>query len=160
MRTFTTIHTPLGELSLTAEDGALTGLKLPGAPEPRDHERDDATLPEVRSELEAYFAGEAIAFSTEPRMRGSAFERRVWREVAAIPCGETASYGEIARRIGHPDGARAVGLANARNPVAIIVPCHRVIGSDGSLTGYAGGLERKRWLLDHEAGVTALPLAH
>ena len=160
MRTFTTLDTPLGELTLTAEDGVLTGLKLPGAPEPRDHARDDAALPEVRAELTAYFAGEAVAFTTAPRVDGSAFERRVWREVSAIPCGETASYGEIARRIGHPDGARAVGLANARNPVAIIVPCHRVIGSDGSLTGYAGGLERKRWLLDHEAGVTALPLAH
>jgi methylated-DNA-[protein]-cysteine S-methyltransferase len=89
-------------------------------------------------------------------MAGSAFERRVWSALQEIPYGESTSYGELARRIGEPAAARAVGLANARNPIAVIVPCHRVIGADGSLTGYGGGLTRKRFLLDLEAG--ALPL--
>jgi methylated-DNA-[protein]-cysteine S-methyltransferase len=89
-------------------------------------------------------------------MRGSDFERRVWNALLEIPYGESTSYGEIARRVGEPGAARAVGVANARNPIAVIVPCHRVIGADGSLTGYGGGLARKRFLLDLEAGALAL----
>src|SRR4029079_11873399 len=103
-------------------------------------------------ELTEYFRGERTGFSLELAPVGSEFQRRVWSELLQIPYGETRSYGEIARALGDPGRAREVGWANARNPIAIVVPCHRVIGSDGSLTGYAGGLERKRHLLDLESG--------
>jgi methylated-DNA-[protein]-cysteine S-methyltransferase len=108
-------------------------------------------LDTAAAQLREYFAGERTAFDLPLRPLGNAFEQRVWDELLRIPYGETASYGEIARRIGYPDAARAVGRANARNPIPIVVPCHRVIGSDGSLTGYGGGLERKRALLALEA---------
>lgn len=111
---------------------------------------------DVRDQLDQYFAGERREFDIQLDLVGNSFELSVWDALLRIPYGETPSYGEIARRIGAPSGARAVGLANGRNPVAIIVPCHRVIGADGSLTGYGGGLERKRFLLDFEAGVTSL----
>jgi methylated-DNA-[protein]-cysteine S-methyltransferase len=110
----------------------------------------------VRDQLGEYFAGERTDFDLRLAASGNAFERRVWRALEEIPYGETVSYGEVARRIGRPDGARAVGLANGRNPISIVVPCHRVIGANGSLTGYGGGIERKRFLLDLEAGVGAL----
>jgi methylated-DNA-[protein]-cysteine S-methyltransferase len=101
--------------------------------------------------LSAYFAGDLAAIAALPvATRGSAFQRLVWRALRAIPCGETISYGELARRIGRPGSARAVGLANGSNPVSIVVPCHRVIGADGGLTGYGGGMHRKAWLLAHE----------
>jgi methylated-DNA-[protein]-cysteine S-methyltransferase len=99
-----------------------------------------------------------VEFDLPLDMRGTDFQRNVWEALLTIPYGETRSYGEIAKQIGRPDRARAVGAANGSNPVSIIVPCHRVIGSDGSLTGYGGGLPRKRWLLDHEAGVGSLNL--
>jgi methylated-DNA-[protein]-cysteine S-methyltransferase len=104
-------------------------------------------------QLEEYFAGQRTAFDLPLAASGSPFEEAVWGAVATIPYGETRSYGEVARAVGRPDRARAVGSANARNPVAIIVPCHRVIGSDGSLTGYGGGLERKRALLELEGAL-------
>ncbi len=119
-------------------------------------QRDDAQFTEVGEQLEQYFAGTRREFDVALELRGNSFERAVWDALLQVPYGETTSYGEIARRVGHPDAPRAVGVANARNPVALIVPCHRVIGSDGSLTGYGGGLERKRFLLDLEAGVTQL----
>src|SRR5439155_15741518 len=105
---------------------------------------------EAAIQLEQYFAGERTEFDLDVEVDGTPFERRVWDAVRAIPYGETATYADIARRIGRPSAFRAVGRANGRNPVAVIVPCHRVIGSDGSLTGYAGGIEMKRALLDLE----------
>jgi methylated-DNA-[protein]-cysteine S-methyltransferase len=113
--------------------------------------RDDAALSEARAQLQAYFAGELRGFELPLAAEGTPFQQRVWRALCDIPYGETISYGELARRIGQPAAARAVGLANGQNPIAIVVPCHRVIGANGSLTGYGGGLERKRWLLAHES---------
>jgi methylated-DNA-[protein]-cysteine S-methyltransferase len=105
----------------------------------------------LTSRLAAYFAGELHAIDSLPvETAGTAFQREVWRALREIPCGTTLSYGELARRIGRPAAVRAVGLANGSNPIGVVVPCHRVIGSNGSLTGYGGGIERKRWLLDHE----------
>jgi len=105
----------------------------------------------LRARLAAYFAGDLHAIDTLPvEAGGTDFQREVWRALREIPCGTTVSYGELARRIGRPNAVRAVGLANGSNPIGVVVPCHRVIGSNGSLTGYGGGIERKRWLLDHE----------
>jgi len=107
--------------------------------------------------ISRYFAGELSAIDQIPVVTGGTpFQRAVWQELRNIPCGTTTSYGELARRIGHPTAVRAVGAANGDNPVAVVVPCHRVIGANGSLTGYGGGLERKRWLLDHETRPTRL----
>ncbi|MBY0274228.1 methylated-DNA--[protein]-cysteine S-methyltransferase [Candidatus Binatia bacterium] len=107
--------------------------------------------------LESYFAGATTALDgVHVATSGSDFQRRVWRELRAIPAGTTISYAELARRIGQPSAVRAVGLANGQNPVGIVVPCHRVIGSDGSLTGYGGGIARKRWLLTHEGALSAV----
>jgi len=146
---------PIGQLTLTAVEGVLTGVHMNEqrhAPTlPPYCERDDAGLADVVAQLEAYFAGELTDFDLPMEMRGTDFQRRVWAGLREIPYGETISYGELARRVGSPGASRAVGLANGRNPVGIIVPCHRVIGADGSLTGYGGGLERKLWLLEHEA---------
>ena len=105
---------------------------------------------DVAAQLDAYFAGELTTFDIEVNLIGTPFQMVVWAHLREIPYGETISYGELARRVGNPNASRAVGLANGRNPVAIIVPCHRVIGANGSLTGYGGGLERKSWLLEHE----------
>ncbi len=111
---------------------------------------------DLRAQLADYFAGHRQVFDLPLTMTGSPFQRRVWRALQDIPYGETISYGELARRIGVPSAARAVGVANGHNPVCVIVPCHRVIGADGSLTGYGGGLERKRLLLELEAGVLTI----
>jgi methylated-DNA-[protein]-cysteine S-methyltransferase len=113
---------------------------------------DDDVFAVLRDQLTEYFAGERRAFDLPLALRGTEWELRVWRALLEIPYGETRSYGEIARGVCTVRAARAVGLANARNPIAVVVPCHRVIGADGSLTGYGGGLERKRFLLDLEAG--------
>jgi methylated-DNA-[protein]-cysteine S-methyltransferase len=114
----------------------------------------------VASRLEAYFGGDLAALDgIEVELEGTDFQRRVWAELRKIPAGQTISYGELARRIGRPRAVRACGRANATNPVGLVVPCHRVIGADGSLTGYAGGIERKKWLLEHERRYTALPAA-
>jgi methylated-DNA-[protein]-cysteine S-methyltransferase len=151
----TTIPSPVGPLALTVDDdGALTrvGFGAGGV-------SDDARFERVVTQLTEYFAGRRIDFDLDLRPDGgSPFERRVWAALLEIPYGETASYGEIAARIGHPGKARAVGRANGRNPIAIVCPCHRVIGSDGSLTGYGGGLENKRTLLDLEAGALTLAM--
>jgi methylated-DNA-[protein]-cysteine S-methyltransferase len=101
-------------------------------------------------QLKEYFAGTRRKFDLRLRMQGTDFQQRVWRTLTEIPYGETWSYGQLAKHIGSPNASRAVGLANGRNPIAVIVPCHRVIGADGSLTGFGGGLPRKRWLLTHE----------
>jgi methylated-DNA-[protein]-cysteine S-methyltransferase len=151
----TTIATPIGPLAVTvADDGAVTRIDF-GAGD----DSDDPRFRTVVAQLREYFAGERSDFDLPLRPDGgSPFEQRVWRGLLEIPYGETASYGEIAARIGHPGKARAVGRANGRNPIAIVCPCHRVIGSDGSLTGYGGGLETKRALLDLEAGALTLAM--
>ena len=113
---------------------------------------DAKRLREAQRQLEEYFAGERTEFSLPLESHGTDFQQRVWRALRAIPFGTTISYGELARRIGNPRAVRAVGLANGRNPISIIVPCHRVIGANGTLTGYGGGLERKRFLLALESG--------
>jgi methylated-DNA-[protein]-cysteine S-methyltransferase len=152
--TTTTMESPVGTLTLTAVDGRLTGLHMDGqrhAPtSSEDWERDDDGLAAVVDQLEAYFAGSRETFDVPLDLHGTDVQRRVWAGLLEIPYGETMSYGELARRVARPGASRAVGLANGRNPVAIIVPCHRVIGADGTLTGYGGGLDRKVWLLDHE----------
>jgi methylated-DNA-[protein]-cysteine S-methyltransferase len=170
------LETPLGTLALVADDaGRLRALGfLEG------HSRKDSQLPSYAeklggslsrasdpygfcSRIHAYFAGDWAAIRGLPvAARGTPFQKSVWRALVEIPCGETRSYGDIARSIGNPAAVRAVGLANGANPIGIVVPCHRVIGANGTLTGYAGGVERKRWLLAHEqrAGQNLeLPLA-
>jgi methylated-DNA-[protein]-cysteine S-methyltransferase len=151
----TTIPSPVGPLALTVDDdGAVTRIGF-GA----GHVSDDPRFDGVVTQLTEYFAGRRTDFDLDLRPDGgSPFERRVWTALLDIPYGETASYGEIAARIGHPGKARAVGRANGRNPIAIVCPCHRVIGSDGSLTGYGGGLVNKRTLLDLEAGALTLAM--
>jgi len=155
---YSTLTTPIGDLLLTADDGgALTGVHLPNRhPDTVGWERDDAGLGDARRQLSEYFAGERTAFDLPLRPAGAPFQLRVWEALQRIPYGETASYGEIARELGAPGAARAVGAANGRNPIAIVVPCHRVIGTSGSLTGYGGGLACKRALLDLEVGRAAL----
>ncbi|MEO7795423.1 MAG: methylated-DNA--[protein]-cysteine S-methyltransferase, partial [Thermoanaerobaculia bacterium] len=117
---------------------------------PTDTRPDDGPFVETRRELEAYFAGELREFSLALAPEGTLFRQKVWRALLDIPYGATESYGALAQRIGLPQAARAVGLANGRNPISIVVPCHRVIGKNGALVGYGGGLERKQWLLAHE----------
>jgi len=147
----TVIPSPVGPLQARSHDGALIALsmhrRLAAGPD-----ADDPVLSHAAEQLEAYFAGELTEFDLPLALHGNPFERRVWAALLEIPYGETTSYGELARRIGAPTAARAVGLANSRNPVGIIVPCHRVIGANGKLTGYAGGLDMKRALLDLESG--------
>jgi methylated-DNA-[protein]-cysteine S-methyltransferase len=156
------IESPLGELLALGEDGALCGLHMLEGRRPvalrSAWRRADDRFGDARAQLEEYFAGERTSFDLELRMDGTDFQRLVWRGLRDIPYGETISYGELADRIGCPGAARAVGLANGQNPIAVIVPCHRVIGANGTLTGYGGGLERKRLLLDLEAGVASLPV--
>jgi methylated-DNA-[protein]-cysteine S-methyltransferase len=117
---------------------------------PRQTRADDGPFREARRQLDAYFAGELREFNLELAPDGSPFRQRVWRALGDIPYGATESYGALALRIGLPQAARAVGLANGRNPISIVIPCHRVIGKNGALVGYGGGLERKQWLLSHE----------
>ena len=149
-----TLESPIGPLTLTARDGVLTNLSMHQqrhlSPPPVDAVNDDAWFKDVAAQLDAYFAGELSTFDLEINLLGTPFQLGVWRELSEIPYGETISYGELAHRVDNPNASRAVGLANGRNPIAIIVPCHRVIGANGSLTGYGGGLERKTWLLEHE----------
>jgi methylated-DNA-[protein]-cysteine S-methyltransferase len=148
------IDSPLGPLLLAAENGAVTMLwmsPLPTRDDPPSQGADRAVLDETAAQLDRYFAGSLTAFDLPLGLRGTPFQRRVWLALQEIPFGETISYGELAASIGKPGCARAVGLANGQNPISIIVPCHRVIGSNGKLTGYGGGLDRKAWLLDHEA---------
>ncbi|MGQ0578990.1 MAG: methylated-DNA--[protein]-cysteine S-methyltransferase [Betaproteobacteria bacterium] len=158
MTTFYTIfESPIGTLLLMSDGRSLIGLhtdadKHRPAMQP-EWIRDEAGAPyaEAKAQLRAYFEGRLTKFDLPLAPHGSEFQLRVWQELRGIPYGETISYAELARRIGQPQASRAVGHANARNPISIIVPCHRVIGADNSLTGYAGGLERKRMLLAHEA---------
>ena len=159
MITYDLVPSPVGSLLVSAEDEGLTSVWFAphegriGADWVRDRGGTDVasrTLASARAQLEAYFAGSLRAFDVPLAPTGTPFQLRVWEALRRIPFGETISYSTLARRIGSPDAVRAVGAANGRNPLPIIVPCHRVIGADGSLTGFGGGIERKRWLLDHE----------
>lgn len=141
------IPTPIGHIAICEEDGAICaidftegGLYPPATP----------LLAEAARQLTAYFGGTLTEFDLPIRMEGTAFRMQCWQALRTIPYGETISYGEQAKRIGNPKAVRAVGGANHRNPISIVVPCHRVIGADGSMTGYGGGVDRKTWLLDHE----------
>ena len=157
---YTTLESPIGELLLLGDRDALHGLYMQEGRTAitlrRDWQRSDEPFAAARAQLAEYFDGRRITFDLPLVMDGNEFERRAWRALQDIPYGETITYGEQARRIGAPAAARAVGTANGRNPISIVVPCHRVIGANGSLTGYGGGLARKRVLLDLEAGVHAL----
>lgn len=149
-----TLATPLGPLTLVSDGTALTAATFDPArlgPDAEALEAPDAVLDAARAQLTAYFDGEAVAFDVPLRLGGTPFQERVWAALCAIPHGETVSYGTLAARVGMPKGAQAVGAANGQNPVAVVVPCHRVVGADGALVGYAGGLDRKRALLDLES---------
>jgi methylated-DNA-[protein]-cysteine S-methyltransferase len=150
------LRSPIGDVLVVADDdGVLAGLWFADRhPLPEGSRR--APLPAVGEQLDAYWAGDLREFTVPMRFSGTAFQRAVWEALAAVPYGTTLGYGELARRIERPAAARAVGAANGQNPISIIVPCHRLIGSTGSLVKYGGGLERKRWLLAHEsAGIPA-----
>lgn len=158
---YTHFDSPVGPMLLTSDGAGLAGLYM----EEHKHGEDiqegwtlsDDTPPfaEVKRQLTAYFDGTLTEFDLPLAMRGTPFQQRVWDELTTIPYGTTISYGELARRVGNPNACRAVGLANGRNPISIIVPCHRVIGSNGKLTGYGGGLPRKAALLSFESSVRA-----
>ena len=156
MKQHTVIDSPYGPLTLVADDGVLCGLYMVGQrhrpPEENFGERDDTLFEEAEAQLKAYFAGELKEFTLELRMAGTPFQRSVWGQLRQIPYGETRTYGELAEALGNMGASRAVGLANGKNPIGIIVPCHRVVGANGSLTGYGGGLDRKKRLLDFEGG--------
>ncbi|WUH93143.1 methylated-DNA--[protein]-cysteine S-methyltransferase [Streptomyces sp. NBC_00433] len=156
----TIMDSPIGPLTLVTREGGLAGLYMTQhrhmPPEetfgPRVDTADLPVLARTTEQLTAYFAGETTAFDIDLSTSGTPFQRRVWAALRDIPYGETVSYGELAAVLGQPTASRAVGLANGKNPISIIVPCHRVVGADGSMTGYGGGLERKRWLLSFENG--------
>ncbi|SEG34812.1 methylated-DNA-[protein]-cysteine S-methyltransferase [Actinacidiphila yanglinensis] len=159
--TETVVHTlvdsPCGPLTLVAREGELSGLYMTDQRHrpPAENFGPRADLPafdDAEEQLAAYFAGELSAFDLDLNMVGTPFQKRVWSALRDIPYGETVTYGELAEVLGRPTASRAVGLANGRNPIGVIVPCHRVVGADGSLTGYGGGLARKQWLLDLERG--------
>jgi methylated-DNA-[protein]-cysteine S-methyltransferase len=152
---YRTIESPVGFITVAGdEDGAITAIRMEDQAHPptgmEDWDPAPDAFPDAVAQLDAYFAGELTEFDLRLRLEGTDFQRTVWAGLCEIPYGETSSYGELAARIGRPKASRAVGLANGRNPVAIVVPCHRVIGASGSLTGYGGGLDRKQALLDLE----------
>jgi methylated-DNA-[protein]-cysteine S-methyltransferase len=158
----TTIDSPLGDLLALSDGDHLTGLYLPdhkGGPTPdASWQEADALFVELRNQLTEYFAGERHEFDVPLRLVGTPFQQQVWQQLTRIPYGTTITYAELARRIGSPAASRAVGAANGRNPISILVPCHRVVGSSGNLTGYAGGVDKKEWLLGMEreaAGVNS-----
>ena len=153
---WSTVESPIGPLLLTADDDGITGVHMDGGAHGPSHPRADwvedaPRFAEACRQLEEYFAGDRTDFDLPLKPLGTPFQQEVWAALQTIPYGEVRSYGEIAAQIGRPSASRAVGLANGRNPIAVIVPCHRVIGASGLLTGYGGGLHRKRLLLDLEA---------
>ncbi len=158
-----TVDSPIGELLLAGDGERLQKLHMQSGRRPTrvgtNWVLDSEPFADLCAQLDEYFAGERRDFDVDLDPRGTEFELRVWRALRQIPYGETESYGKLAERIGRPGHARAVGAANGRNPIAVVVPCHRVIGADGSLTGYAGGLDRKRLLLDLEAPLAQLDLS-
>jgi methylated-DNA-[protein]-cysteine S-methyltransferase len=161
---WTMIDSPLGPLLLTADETGISGVIMDADMDERIEPstgwvEDPARFEEARRQLAEYFAGRRTEFDLPLSPAGTAFQREVWAALQTIPYGQVRSYGEIAAQIGRPGASRAVGLANGRNPIAVIVPCHRVIGASGALTGYGGGLRRKRLLLDLEAGLAQPALA-
>jgi methylated-DNA-[protein]-cysteine S-methyltransferase len=147
------LDTPIGPLKVSVNGrGAVTAVTFT---DDQVGETAPDAAPAVH-QLEEYFKNERRVFELDLEPEGTDFEQRVWKELLEIPFGATDTYGAIAHRLGDPDASRAVGFANARNPIAIVIPCHRVIGADGDLTGYAGGLHRKKWLLSHESGQRTL----
>ena len=155
---FRTVDSPVGPLTLAGQGRRLMHLRMVDQTYEPKHDRwepDDEAFPDAVEQLEAYFTGDRTEFDLELDLVGTEFQRRVWAALLTIPYGETRSYGEIARQICSPGAFRAVGLANGHNPIGIIVPCHRVIGSNGSLTGYGGGIDRKRALLELEKSRTS-----
>ena len=164
MTVYSTMASPVGELLLTADDAGLTrvyferhlhGDRIDPSWRPAADGAGPAAevLSETRRQLDAYFAGRLTTFSLALAPSGTPFQQRVWAALRGIAFGRTVSYAEVACRIDAPDAVRAVGAANGRNPLSIIVPCHRVVGSNGALTGFGGGIERKRWLLQHEGAL-------
>jgi methylated-DNA-[protein]-cysteine S-methyltransferase len=157
------LPSPIGTLTLVNTDGVLSGLYMTQHAGGPDREvfgaRTNCGFEATVEQLEQYFAGTRTEFTLPLAPRGTPFQRRVWDVLTTIPYGETRSYAQVAAAVGNPSAVRAVGLANGRNPISIVVPCHRVIGSDGSLTGYGGGLARKRFLLDLERA-TGQPALH
>jgi len=153
-------ETPIGLVRLVEQDGAITRVDLSScdgfAARESGQAGTSALLRSALQQLQEYFAGTRMTFDLPLRPAGTAFQRQAWQALCAIPYGQTRSYAQQARAVGRPTATRAIGAANGRNPIAIVVPCHRVIGSDGSLTGYAGGEPVKRWLLQHE-GAQKLP---
>jgi methylated-DNA-[protein]-cysteine S-methyltransferase len=151
---YATTNSPIGELILFGDGETVTSLLMNGDGTFDDRKggltHDQAAFADAIDQLDEYFAGERDEFDLPLQPEGTEFQRAVWSALEQIPFGETRSYGEIAAAVGRPKAARAVGMANNRNPIAVVVPCHRVIGAGGALVGYAGGLERKTWLLDHE----------
>ena len=142
--------TPFGAMGLAEEDGAIRRLYLPNSPTPRLMCHETPLLAEGRRQLTEYFSGTRRRFDLPLAPEGTAFQTQVWAALKDIPWGETRSYGQVAQAIGNPKASRAVGSANHRNPIPILIPCHRVIGADGSLVGYGGGLDLKRALLSLE----------
>lgn len=152
------VDSPVGPLTLAGQRGRLQHLRMVNQTYEPSHDgwqRDDDTFSDAVTQLAEYFAGDRVDFELDLDFGGTQFQRQVWNALLTIPYGETRSYGEIARQVGSPGAFRAVGLANGHNPIGIIVPCHRVIGANGSLTGYGGGLERKKMLLDLERSRSA-----
>jgi len=156
--TFMTMKSPLGPLHLYGRGDELVGVWMRAEPVPDAVPGRSHALELTADQLAEYFAGKRREFDLPLAPRGTGFQEKVWRALLAIPFGETRSYGEIAKAIGRPSASRAVGAANGRNPISIIIPCHRVIGSTGELTGYGGGMDNKRWLLDHERAQRSLTL--
>jgi methylated-DNA-[protein]-cysteine S-methyltransferase len=151
------VDSPLGPLLLTSDGAGLTGLYTDQhgrLPTDLGH-RADEEFADARTQLEEYFAGQRDDFDLPLTAPGTPFQRAVWQALRQIPYGSTMTYREVAEEVGNPKAVRAVGSANSRNPISIIVPCHRVVGSDGKLIGYAGGFSAKRWLLDHELATAA-----
>ncbi|HUP27066.1 MAG TPA: methylated-DNA--[protein]-cysteine S-methyltransferase [Chloroflexia bacterium] len=159
MTYYDTLDSPLGSILLTSDGQALTGLYLSEHKHGEEvrpgwlHNDNTPPFADVKAQLAAYFSGTLVDFDLPLAPAGTTFQQSVWRELLSIPYGETVSYGKLAGRLGNPGASRAVGLANGRNPISIIVPCHRVIGADGKLTGYGGGLPRKAALLAFEKAV-------
>jgi methylated-DNA-[protein]-cysteine S-methyltransferase len=157
---YTIMPSPIDDLLLVSDGQALTGLLMETRPHGRTVEatwkQDRGPFREVERQLRAYFAGDLARFELPVKLHGTDFQQAVWAELRRLRFGERVSYGELARRIGRPGASRAVGMANGRNSVAIIVPCHRVVGAGDVLGGYGGGLSRKRWLLEHEAMAAGL----
>ena len=151
---YATMKSPLGEIALTSSGGGITGLYISSQADctkAKNGTRDQKFFQKAIQQLKEYFKGERRKFDLPLSAAGTGFQKSVWNALRGIEYGETKSYGEVAKALKRPNASRAVGLANSKNPVCIIVPCHRVIGANGSLTGYAGGLKAKQWLLNHEA---------